>query len=89
MTSAAYNISQKLEWMSRQLRWINEEPKIKSWIKTMHSLNDLLLVVAKNTEVYKDGWRAYNPSAKSSTNTHSTTEVHHEGPSTEGKVTVL
>ena len=85
MTSAAYNLSQKLEWMSRQLRWINEEPKINSWIKTMHSLNDLLLVLAKNTEVFKDGWRAYNPSAKSSTNTHSTTEVQHEGLSTEGK----
>ena len=61
MTSVAYNLSKKLEWMGRRLRWIDEAKDLKSWIETMQSVNELMQLVGQNKDEYKDGWRKYTP----------------------------
>ena len=42
MSSVAYNLTRKLEWMSRRLRWKDEAGEIKEWVSTMIAINGLL-----------------------------------------------
>ena len=42
MSSVAYNITRKMEWMGRRLRHIDEPVDIKKWVTAMSALNSLL-----------------------------------------------
>ena len=42
MSSIAYNISRKMEWMGRRLRYIDVAGEIKEWVVAMSALNCLL-----------------------------------------------
>ena len=57
--SVALNLSKKLEWMSRRLRWIDEVAAIREWVAVMTAINKLMKEAAKDTETYKDCWRPY------------------------------
>ena len=48
MNYAARNISNKLIWMTRQLRKINLASEIQEWVAAMRILNDLLVAVSDN-----------------------------------------
>ena len=51
MNYAARNLSNKLRWMTRQLRWINQVAEIQDWVAAMQSLNKLILAVTDNSEL--------------------------------------
>ena len=57
MSSAAYNLSRKFEWMARRLRKIDDVAEIKDWIATMSAINRLL----KEFEFkeYRDTWKPW------------------------------
>ena len=57
MSSVAYNLWRKLEYMSRRLRHIDDVGKIEQWIAAMTAINTLL----KDIEIkdYKDEWRPW------------------------------
>ena len=57
--SVALNLSKKLEWMSRRLRWIDDAAEIQQWISAMTSINTLLKGVGKKKETYRDGWKPW------------------------------
>ena len=57
--SVALNLSKKLEWMSRRLRWIDDAYEIQQWILAMTSINSLLKGVGKEKETYTDGWKPW------------------------------
>ena len=48
MNYAARNISNKLIWMTRQLRKINLASEIQEWLVAMRMLNDILVAVSDN-----------------------------------------
>ena len=58
--SAAFNLSKKLEWMSRRLRWIDEATSIKEWVDAMESVYSLMNRVSTKTQAYEDGWRPWH-----------------------------
>ena len=51
MSYAARNISNKLHWMTRQLRWKNQASEIQEWVSVMQSLNELLVSVLNNNDL--------------------------------------
>ena len=51
MNYAARNLSNKLQWMTRQLRWKNEVSEIQHWVSVMQSMNELLVAVLNNNEL--------------------------------------
>ena len=57
MSSIAYNLTTKLEWMGRKLRKIDDAADIKNWASAMRELNCML----KEVEIkeYKDNWRPW------------------------------
>ena len=57
--SVALNLSKKLEWMSRRLRWIDDAAEIQQWVSAMTAINKLLKGVSKEKETYTDGWRPW------------------------------
>ena len=59
MSSVAYNLQRKLEWMSRQLKKIDGAEAIQNWVRAMTAINDLVKECAKSTEVFRDDWRSW------------------------------
>ena len=57
MSSVAWNLSRKLEWMGRRLRKIDDVGGIRDKISAMAAINALLKEVAVKT--YKDEWRPW------------------------------
>ena len=57
MSSIAYNITRKMEWMGRRLRYIDEAGEIKEWVVAMSALNALL----REVEIKRcsDNWRPW------------------------------
>ena len=51
MNYAQRNVSNKLIWMTRQLRRINTASEIQDWAAAIHSLNNLLLAVSDNDKL--------------------------------------
>ena len=62
MSSVAYNLWRKLEFMSRRLRHIDDVGEIMQWIAAMTAINTLL----KDIEIkeYKDDWRPWGQRKK-------------------------
>ena len=59
MSSIAYNLSRKLEWMVRRLRRSDDAGDIKDWIDAMTSINRLLKETGNHYKVYRDDWRPW------------------------------
>ena len=57
MSSVAYNLWRKLEFMSRRLRHIDDVGKIKQWIAAMTAINTLLKDI--DIKDYTDDWRPW------------------------------
>ena len=62
MSSAAYNLSRKFEWMARRLRKIDDVVEIKEWIAAMSAINTLL----KEFEFkeYRNTWQPWRKKGK-------------------------
>ena len=58
MSSIAYNLKRKMEWMGRQLRKMDEAQDIKHWVSTMREINGLLKEIDKKD--YKDTWKPWS-----------------------------
>ena len=63
--SAAFNLWNKLEWMSRELRKIDDAAAIQQWITAMNKVFKFMQEVAKIKEVYIDGWKPWQCSGQS------------------------
>ena len=59
MSSIAYNLSKKLEWMARRLRHIDDVEKMKEWIELMSAITRLLKDTDKEGKEYRDEWRPW------------------------------
>ena len=57
MSSIAYNLTRKLEWMGRRLRYIDNANEIKDWVTTMKTINSLLKDV--DIKSCKDSWKPW------------------------------
>ena len=57
MSSVAFNLSRKLEWMSRKLRKLDDAGKIRDWVTTMAAINSLLKVV--DGTAYSNDWQPW------------------------------
>ena len=57
MSSVAYNLWRKLEFMSRRLRHIDDVGKILEWTQAMTAINTLLKEV--DIKEYRDDWRPW------------------------------
>ena len=57
MSSVAYNITRKIEWMGRRLRYINDAGEIKEWVSAMSALNALVNEV--DIKASSDNWRPW------------------------------
>ena len=57
MSSLAYNLTRKLEWMGRRLRYIDDAEKINDWAMAMKTLNSVL----KDLDIKdcSDGWKPW------------------------------
>ena len=65
MSSVAYNITRKMEWMGRRLRYIDEAGEIKEWAAALSALNCVLKEVdIKETTDNWRPWRRPNDSEK-------------------------
>ena len=66
MSSLAYNLTRKIEWMGRRIRKIDDAAEIKNWASAMREINCLL----KEVEIkeYKDNWRPWIMREKRGTN---------------------
>ena len=64
MSSVAFNLSRKLEWMSRRIRHIDNGGKLIEWIAAMTAINKLLKELVK-TKVYRDEWTPWPHGKKS------------------------
>ena len=42
MSSVEWNLTRKLEWMGRRLRYIDAAGEIKEWVAAMSTINSLL-----------------------------------------------
>ena len=58
MSSLAFNITRKLEWMGRRLRWKDDAGEIKEWVSAMTALNCLLKEV--EIEPCRDSWQPWS-----------------------------
>ena len=54
LSSVAWNLSRKLEWMARRLRKIDDVGQIKDWIAAIAAINSLLKEV--DVKTYSDVW---------------------------------
>ena len=57
MSSVAYNLSRKLEWMARRLRHIDDAREIKVWVAAMGEINRFLKEF--ESKLYEDQWRPW------------------------------
>ena len=58
MSSLAYNLTNKLEWMGRRLRHIDDVEGIKCWISAMKDINCLLKEI--DIKECKDTWKPWS-----------------------------
>ena len=58
MSSIAYNLSRKMEWMGRRLRHIDDAAEILNWVSAMKEINSLLKEV--DIKEHKDTWKPWN-----------------------------
>ena len=65
MSSVAYNLWRKLEFMSRRLRHIDDVGEIMHWIAAMAAINTLLKDI--DIKEYKDDWRPWGQRKKTDT----------------------
>ena len=64
MSSVAFNLSRKLEWMARRIRHIDNGGKLIEWIAAMTAINKLLKEI-DTTKVYRDEWTPWPHGKKS------------------------
>ena len=64
MSSVAFNLSRKLEWMARRIRHIDNGVKLIEWIAAMTAINKLLNEI-DTTKVYRDEWTPWPHGKKS------------------------
>ena len=57
MSSIAYNLTRKLEWMERRLRYIDNANEIKDWVTSMKTINSLLKEV--DIKSCSDSWKPW------------------------------
>ena len=62
MSSLAWNIKRKMEWMGRKLRKIDDAAELISWASALRELNSVLKEL--DIKEYKDNWRPWNQRAK-------------------------
>ena len=62
MSSVAYNLWRKLEFMSRRLRHIDDVEKIIEWTQAMTAINRLLKEI--DIKEYRDDWRPWRERKK-------------------------
>ena len=62
MSSAAYNLAKKFEWMARRLRHIDDASEINIWIGAMTAINRLLKEF--EVKVYSDDWKPWRKKGK-------------------------
>ena len=62
MSSVAYNLWRKLEFMSRRLRHIDDVGKILEWTQAMTAINRLLKEI--DIKEYRDDWRPWRERKK-------------------------
>ena len=58
MSSVAFNLTKKIEWMGRRLRWIDDPAEIKEWVAVMTAINKLLKEV--ETKCCSDSWHPWS-----------------------------
>ena len=58
MSSIAYNLTRKMEWMGRRLRKIDDVDDIKQWVSAMREINDLLKEV--DIKECENTWRPWS-----------------------------
>ena len=73
MSSVAYNLTRKLEWMGRRLRHIDEVAAIKAWIAAMKEINSLLKEV--DIKECSDTWKPWSKKESAVKSTMPTTEI--------------
>ena len=57
MSSLAWNIKRKMEWMGRKLRKIDDAAELKNWASALRELNSVLKEL--DIKEYKDNWRPW------------------------------
>ena len=57
MSSLAYNLKRKLEWLGRRLRWIDAPGEIVEWVAAMREVNNLLKEV--QSKRCSDDWQPW------------------------------
>ena len=58
MSSVAYNLTRKMEWMGRRLRYIDEPGLIGEWVVAMTAINTLLKEV--ESKCCTDDWQPWS-----------------------------
>ena len=58
MSSLAWNIKRKMEWMGRNLRKIDDAAELKNWASALRELNSVLKEL--DIKDYKDNWRPWS-----------------------------
>jgi hypothetical protein len=54
MHPVKYHLTNKLTWMARQLREMNEAADVAAWVSAMHSAYNLLVVISGNKAILRD-----------------------------------
>ena len=67
MSSVAYNLKRKMEWMGRRIRHIDDAGEIKDWVEAMAAINRA--VKELDDKVYSDDWRPWRTEGKKLKNT--------------------
>ena len=58
MSSLAWNIKRKMEWMGRRIRKIDDAAELKNWASALRELNTVLKEL--DIKEYKDNWRPWS-----------------------------
>ena len=62
MTSLAWNIKRKMEWMGRKLRKIDDAAELINWASALRELNSVLKEL--DFKEYKDNWKPWSQRKK-------------------------
>ena len=54
MHPVKYHLTNKLTWMARQLREMNDAADVAAWVSAMHSAYNLLVVISGNNAILRD-----------------------------------
>ena len=58
MSSVAFNLTRKLEWMGRRLRYVDDAGEIRDWIAAMKAINCLIQEV--HIKKCSNNWQPWN-----------------------------